>query len=208
MGNNDHWFHLSGKIQFDQTIYHFAQKDKTTDKRETVIQRSVDLSAVEADLKGGIGQNTSYNMRFKRAADGSLKVSKAQVNYSGFNEWSRVSIGHISMPYGLERSNTGSSFLENSLSTNMFAPKSGFGVGVDAWTDKVGVRVAVTQPATKGDRLGASFRVSCAPYNTDNLIFHLGLSGQHHDSNLYYLADEKPFDLNLNVGSEISGRNI
>jgi phosphate-selective porin OprO/OprP len=199
--NNDHWFHLSGKIQFDNTLYHMTQDNS--------LQRSVDLSAVEADLKGGIGQNTSYQVRFNRTADGSLQVNKAQVNYSGFNEWSRVSIGHIGMPYGLEKSNTGSSFLERSLSTSMFAPKSGFGVGVDAWTDKVGLRLAVTQPSNeKADRLGASFRFSCAPYNTDNLIFHLGLSGQHHDGNVYFLGNGEAFNANFRTSGEVNARNV
>ena len=198
--NNDHWFHLSGKIQFDQTLYHMTSNNS--------LQRSHDLSGVEVDLKGGVGQNTSYNLRLKRNNDGSLNVSKAQVNYSGFNEWSRVSVGHISMPYGLEGSNTGSSFLERSLATSMFAPKSGFGVGVDAWTDKVGFRFASTQPNADGqDRLGLSFRFSCAPYNTDNLIFHLGLSGQLHHSG-HQLGDGQAFNANFRTTGEVNARNV
>ena len=148
-------------------------------------------------------------MYVSKKKNGSLNVSKAQVNYSGFNEWSRVSVGHIGMPYGLESSNTGSSFLERSLSTSFFAPQSGLGVGVDAWTDKVGLRVAVTQPSnTAQDRLSASFRFACAPYNTDNLIFHLGLSGQHHDGGLYLLGDGQAFKAQLKSSGEVNARNV
>jgi len=197
--NNDHWFHLSGKVQFDQSVYHSFNNNKNQR-----ISQNNDLGGVEVDLKGGIGQNTSYQVRLNRKADGSLNINKAQLNYSGFNEWSRVSVGHIGMPYGLD---TGSSFLERSLATSMFAPSSGFGMGLDAWTDKVGLRVALTQPkSTKddsGERLNASFRLSCAPYNTDNLIFHMGLSGQHVTSD-HGLGNA--FNNNLSANSEFNAR--
>lgn len=196
--NNDHWFHLSGKVQFDQNVYHnFQNNDNNPSLNHN-------LGGVSVDLKGGIGQNTSYQVGLKRNNSGALNVNKAQLNYSGFNEWSRVSVGHIGMPYGLESANKGSSFLERSLATSMFAPSSGFGMGLDAWTDKVGLRVAVTQPSNNTDALNTSFRLSCAPYNTDEIIFHMGLSGQFVRSAA--IQKDATFTSNLSTNSEFSTR--
>lgn len=175
--NNDHWFRLSGKVKFDQTFY---LADAANDSR---LDSSANLRSVDANLSGGLGRDTSYNLNFTTGKNGSLNLSKASVNYSGFNGWSKVSVGEVGSPYGAENASA-TSFLEKSLVTSAFNPESGLGVAVNAWTDQVGVRLSVTQPKQTDqeqsgfDQLSSSLRLSFAPVNTDNLVFHLGFSGQ------------------------------
>jgi phosphate-selective porin OprO/OprP len=177
--NNDHWFRLSGKVKFDQTYY----LGDAVSNSNNLLDNSANLRSVDANLSGGLGRDTSYNMNLSTGKDGSLNLSKASINYSGFNGWSKVSVGEVSSPYGAENASS-TSFLEKSLVTSAFNPDSGLGVAVNAWTDQVGVRLSVTQPKQTDqdksgfDQLSSSLRLSFAPVNTDNLVFHLGFSGQ------------------------------
>lgn len=82
------------------------------------------------------------------------------------------------MPYGLENSNT---FLEKSIASTAFGTSSGLGVSLDAWTDNVGMRIAATQQ--EKNSFNTSLRLSFAPINTENLVFHLGFSGQYNGLN-------------------------
>ena len=176
--NNDHWFRLSGKVKFDQTYYLGDVASNNTS-----LDSSANLRAVDATLSGGLGRDTSYKVSFSTGKDGSFNLNKAAVNYSGFNGWSKVSIGEVGSPYGAENASA-TSFLEKSLVTSAFTPGAGLGVAVNAWTDQVGVRFAVTQPKQTNqkqsgfDQLSSSLRLSFAPVNTDNLVLHLGFSGQ------------------------------
>jgi hypothetical protein len=99
--HNDHWFQLNGKIKFDQTFFHGDISGP--------IQSSANLRSVNANLSGGIGTDTSYalNLSSKGSA---LHVDKANISYSGLNNWSKVSIGQVSSHYGLEGSSKFNSF--------------------------------------------------------------------------------------------------
>jgi len=202
--HNDHWFQLSGKIKFDQTFFHGELSDP--------IQNSASIRGVNANLSGGIGADTSYAL--KLAAKGSaLHVDEANITYSGLNDWSKFTVGQVSAHYGLE-SATNSSFLEKSIATSVFAPSSsGLGVSVDAWTSKVGLRLSLSQ-STKGrsvsasDPLSGSVRLAFAPLNSDNLVFHLGVSGRYHTA-AGDQGNSKAGDDNIRLSSvlEVKGRN-
>merc|ERR1711939_634932 len=174
--NNDHWFRLSGKVKFDQTFYFNTESDSK-------FKSNANLRSVEASLSGGLGRDTSYNMKFTTNEKNVLSLNSATVNYTGFNSWSKVSLGEVKSPYGAgNASGAANSFLEQSL-VSAFNPQSGLGVSVDAWTDQVGMRMAITQPQQKSDKSGSdlltsSLRLSFAPVNSDNLVFHLGCSAQ------------------------------
>jgi len=163
--DSDHWFNLNGKMQLDQRVFHNG----------TNFNSSLDLRAVQAKVNGGVGQNLSYSFRLKRSGD-SVSMDQSQVTYSGFNSWSKVSVGQISMPYGL-----GTSFTENSLSTSIFRPEAGrdsLGLSLTAWNDKVGLICSVHQPSSASvnsvSNLDTAARVSFAPLMRDNLILHVG----------------------------------
>lgn len=196
--NNDHWFRLSGKIKFDQTYYLGDAAENNSN-----LDSSANLRSVDANLSGGLGRDTSYNVNFTTGKDGSLNLSKASINYSGFNGWSKVSVGEVGSPYGSENASA-TSFLEKSLVTSAFNPEAGLGVAVNAWTDQVGVRLSVTQPKQTDleqsgfDQLSSSLRLSFAPVNTDNLVFHLGFSGQ--------LMTTKKAELNAKFNTHLESR--
>jgi len=146
-------------------------------------QGSLSLRSLEAKMQGGVGSNLSYSFRLK-----SGKMDQAQVTYSGFNSWSKVSVGQVSMPYGL-----GSTFAEDSFATQVFAPeanKDALGVAVTAWNDKMGLMFSVNQPNSNPvasvSKLDTSARLSFAPVNRDNLILHLGANAymQQNEGNL------------------------
>jgi phosphate-selective porin len=165
-------------MRLDQTLTHNGNSD---------FQGSLSVRSLEATMQGGVGSNLSYSFRLKRNG----KMDKAQVTYSGFNSWSKVSVGQVSMPYGL-----GSTFAENSFATQVFAPESGsdaVGVAVTAWNDKMGLMFSVNQPNSNAAvstvaSLDTSARLSFAPLNRDNLILHLGANAYMQQSNDNYDA--------------------
>jgi len=167
--DSDHWFNLKGKMQLDQNLFHVGSGN---------ISSSLDLRAVQAKVQGGVGENLSYSFRLKRNGQ-SVKMDQSQVSYSGFNSWSKVSVGQVSMPYGL-----GTSFTEDSLATDLFSPSTGddaLGVAVTAWNDKVGFTCSFHQPSnaalTSAAGLDTAARLSFAPLMRDNLILHIGANG-------------------------------
>lgn len=160
--DSDHWFNLNGKMRLDQTVNHNGQKD---------FQSALGLRSLEATMKGGVGENLSYSFRLKNGS-----MDKAQVTYSGFNSWSRVSVGQVGMSYGLS-----SSLSEDAMSTQMFAPEASansIGVALTAWNDKMGLMCSVHQPDSQAltsiSSLDTAARVSFAPLMRDNLILHVG----------------------------------
>jgi phosphate-selective porin len=166
--DNDHWFNLNGKMRLDQTLSHNGNSD---------FQSSLSLRSLEATMKGGVGENLSYSFRLKNGKN--VSMDKAQVTYSGFNSWSKVSVGQVSMPYGLGSS----SFTADSFANNIFSPsadKTALGVALTAWNDKVGLSVSVHQPNSDVingvNAFDTAARLSYAALNTDNLILHVGMN--------------------------------
>jgi phosphate-selective porin len=184
--DSDHWFNLNGKMQLDQRVNHQGKN----------FSHSLDLRAVQANVKGGVGQNLSYSFRLKRGQGNSVSMDKSQITYSGFNSWSKVSVGQVSMPYGL-----GTSFTEDSLATDMFSPNAGkdaLGVALTAWNDKIGFMCSVHQPSnslTSISSFDTAARVSFAPLMRDNLILHVG-------ANAYMQQQSGNFDSALTNNSE------
>lgn len=173
--DSDHWFRLSGKMSLDQNLFHVAAG---------AVDSSLELRAVETSVTGGVGQNLSYSFRLKRGGDNSLSMDRATVTYSGFNSWSKVSVGQVSMNYGL-----GTSFTENSASTDVFRPTAGndsLGVAITAWNDKIGFSASVHQPnnthVNNVADLDTAARVSVAPLMRDNLVLHLGVNAYYQNT--------------------------
>jgi phosphate-selective porin OprO/OprP len=172
--NSDHWFNLSGKMQMDQHLYHVGLQN---------IDSSFDLRSVQATVKGGMGQDLSYSFRLKRGRGGNKAVSmdNARVSYSGFNSWSRVTVGQVDLPYGF----SSNSFAENGFDS-VFGPSSNngsFGFGLTAWNDNFGLSYAVQQHDSgvfrSAGTLDSAARVSFAPLMRDNLVVHLGASAYY-----------------------------
>lgn len=167
-GDNSHWFQLSGKMQVDASLNH----------GDGSVQSFLNLRNVKANLKGGVGQDTSYSLSLSEK-DGVANLDKATLSYSGLNSWSSVSLGQVSMPYGLD---SGSTFLEDNPAKSQFAPnKDNLGVSVNAWNDNMGLSLAVShsnnKKVDKVEMLNTSARLSFAAMTRDNLTVHLGLSG-------------------------------
>lgn len=166
--DSDHWFNLTGKMQLDTVVNH-------TGTSLSAVNGSLNLRAVNAQVQGGVGQNLSYSFRLKNASQG-VAMDQARISYSGFNSWSKVSVGQVSMPYGLS-----TSFTENSMASQMFAPQAdsaALGVAFTAWNDKLGFTCSLHQPTKAAIASIASFdsaaRLSFAPLMRDNLIVHVG----------------------------------
>ena len=161
--DSDHWFNLNGKMRVDYTAMHTGQD----------FTGSLKLRTLEATMAGGVGENLSYSFRLKNGD--SASIDKAQVTYSGFNSWSKVSVGQVSMPYGL-----GSTLSEDSMATQVFGPeatKGTMGVSLTAWNDKMGLMCSLTQSVKDKLTLSGfdtSARLSFAPLMRDNLILHVG----------------------------------
>lgn len=184
--DNDHWFNLNGKLRLDQTLFHNGNSD---------FQSSLSLRSLETTMKGGVGENLSYSFRLKNGNN--VSIDNAAVTYSGFNSWSKVSVGQVSMPYGL-----GSSLTEDSLASQVFAPQANgdaLGVSVTAWNDKVGLICSVHQPSAAPLTSVAGFdtaaRVSFAPLMRDNLVVHVG-------ANAYMQQQSNGFTSSLTNGGE------
>jgi phosphate-selective porin OprO/OprP len=193
--DSDHWFSLNGKMRLDQTLTHNGNSN---------FQGSLSLRSLEATMQGGVGSNLSYSFRLKNGS--SVSMDKAQVTYSGFNSWSKVSVGQVSMPYGL-----GSTFAEDSMASQVFAPNAGsdaVGVAVTAWNDKMGLMCSVNQPNSAAvssiASLDTSARLSFSPLTRDNLILHVGANAymqqnnNSYDSSLVNKAADKDVVLDLN----------
>jgi phosphate-selective porin OprO/OprP len=163
--DSNHWFKLSGKMQLDHNLLHEGL---------TMPQGALDLRAVQAKVQGGVGQDLSYSFRLKRNGN-SVSLDQSQIAYSGFNSWSKVTVGEVGLPYGLN-----TNFTERSLAGEMFTPKPGsnaMGMALTAWNDQVGVSVSVLQPSnglTSLSSLQSSVRMCAAPLMRDNLVLHLG----------------------------------
>ena len=197
--NTDHWFKLNGNIKFDQSLFHAQDSGAITS--------STNLRGVKATLSGGLGSNTSYKLKLSNGSNG-LSVDNAVITYSGFNNWSKVSVGQVDSPYGLENASD-TSFLERSIATNVFSPESGLGFNVQAWTDKVGLALSVIQPGdniTNTDQLSFSTRLAWAPINTDNLVLHLGLSSRYQAATLSEEVQQSSVRFSTNL--EVRGRNL
>lgn len=167
-GDNSHWFQLSGKMQMDASLNHGKGK----------VDSFLNLRGVQANLKGGVGQDTSYSISLSED-EGKAKLGKAQLSYSGLNSWSSLSFGQVSMPYGLS---SGSTFLEDNPAKSKFSPKKdNLGLSVNAWNDNMGLSLAVSHnendKVNKVEMLNTSARLSFAAMTRDNLTVHLGLSG-------------------------------
>ena len=161
--DSDHWFNLNGKMRLDQTMMHAGQ----------AIEGSLKLRSLEATMAGGVGENLSYSFRLKNSGD-AASIDKAQVTYSGFNSWSKVTVGQVGMPYGL-----GSTLSEDSMATQVFgpeSPKGAVGISVTAWNDKMGLMASFSQSNQKLSltKFNTSARLSFAPLMRDNLILHVG----------------------------------
>jgi phosphate-selective porin len=177
--DNNHWFELTGQMQLDQQVLVGGTNN---------VRSSFSLSSLRTDLKGGIGQDTTYSFRLENQ-DGNARFTKARLTYSGFNSWSRVTLGQVAMPYGFD---SGSSFLNDNMVLNSMKPAgSHFGIAVDTWNDRLGFRCAVNQPAnaTSMNMLNTSARLSFAPVTRDNLVVHVGLSGSYKLNNTGISAD-------------------
>jgi phosphate-selective porin OprO/OprP len=166
--DNNHWFQLSGKMQLDHTLRH---------GEETSYNQN--LRVLQADMKGGIGEDTSYSFRLSRGEDGTASLSRAQLSFAGFNSWSRVTVGQVKMPYGLD---TGSAFGTNNALSN-FQLDRNLGFNLDTWNDRMGLNLGLTQAnndsVTNFSNVNTSARLSFAPVNRDNLTVHFGLSGSY-----------------------------
>ena len=210
--HNNHWFKLSGKIKFDQTYFQ-------NHKENFHVNSSANLKGVDVKLSGGLGRDLSYNVDLSTNDEGNVSLSKAAVHY--MLNGAKLSFGQVSNPYGLENASN-SSFLERSLATSVFSPSSGLGMSMDyAWTDKVGVRLALTHPTSaledknnknKGqnslEQVSASFRVSCAAVQSENLVLHLGLSGRYHTAQYNENKENGSFKQRFNSNVEARGRGV
>jgi phosphate-selective porin len=170
--DSDHWFRLSGKMSLDQNLFHVAAGQ---------VDSTLELRNAQTTVQGGVGQNLSYSFRLKRGGDNSLSMDNATVTYSGLNSWSKVSVGQVSMNYGLN-----TSFTEDSVSTQVFKPTASndaLGVSVTAWNDKIGFSCSVHQPSdahvTNVGSLDTAARVSFAPLMRDNLVLHVGVNAYY-----------------------------
>jgi len=200
--DSDHFFKLTGKMQLDQNIFHLGSKN---------ISSSLDLRAVQAKVEGGVGKNLSYSFRLKRDGN-SVVMDQSQITFSGFNSWSKVSVGQVSMPYGLQ---TG--FTEDALATGIFKPvasKEALGMSLTAWNDKVGLTCSVHQPSsnalTSVANLDTAARLSFAPLMRENLVLHLGANAymqKNSGSFSYSLANNSTdsMDLVLDAGASKRG---
>jgi len=166
--DSDHWFNLTGKMQLDTVVNHNGASVEH-------MNGSLNLRAVNAKVQGGVGQNLSYSFRLKNASN-SVAMDQASISYSGFNSWSKVSVGQVSMPYGLS-----TSFTEDSMASQIFAPQASndaLGVAFTAWNDKLGFTCSFHQPTSASltgvSGLDSAARLSFAPLMRDNLIVHVG----------------------------------
>jgi phosphate-selective porin len=167
--DNNHWFELTGQMQLDQQFQMGGEGNTLTS--------TFNLSTLRTDLKGGIGQDTVYSFRLQNTDNGA-EFTKAKITYSGFNSWSRVTVGQVSMPYGFD---SGSSFLADNMVLSAMKPSGALGVTVDTWNDKLGFSCGLNQPANASSMsdFNTSARLSFAPVSRDNLVVHLGLSGSY-----------------------------
>jgi len=169
------------------------QLDQNFKHSDSGINSSFDLKALQAKVQGGVGQDLSYSFRLKNKG-GIANMDQAQLTYSGFNSWSKVSVGQVSMPYGL-----GTSFTADSLATQTFSPSAGkdsLGFAVTAWNDQFGVTCSVHQPTsaavTSVKHFDTAGRISFSPLTRDNLILHVG-------ANAYLQHDAGDFGGNLTL---------
>lgn len=183
--NSDHWFNLNGKMQMDLDLHHAGLENFGT---------TFDLRSVQATVKGGMGQDLSYSFRLKRGRgkDKTVSMDQARVAYSGFNSSSKLTVGQVSLPYGLS-----SNLAESSIANHVFAPGSkagSLGFSLTGWNDHFGATYALKQHEAGIFRhvgsLDSAGRISFAPLNRDNLVVHLGASA-------YFVQNEQLKSYNM-----------
>lgn len=111
---------------------------------------------------------------------GSGGAEDLYLRYTGFGKMARVTVGKQKEPFGLEQltSSNDISSLERSALTEFYTPGRNAGVQLhgagDNWTYGLGLFEADGDGSDDFDNTAITGRVTYAPIQTDDLVFHLG----------------------------------
>ena len=198
--NENYWFRLGGRLQFDGVNFHGDHSDLTNGNPTAPTSgfaSGTNIRRAQLSLSGGVGNNWVYGLltEFNQFNSTNVVIKDAYLGYTGFDN-AYVAIGQTSVPFGLEDAmdNGSSLFMERSLMS--YAVDPGFDLGVYGdmqFENKVSVMGGIYTPnanvtqivgadfATIGysssDPLSYAGRVVFAPVNTAHEVWHFGASG-------------------------------
>jgi len=195
---DDHWFGIGGRLNFDETQFAGGYQDKKQD-----FPSGGNIRRVFLKLVGGVGDYLSYNltMRFNgtqaRFEDAWLNAGS---EYTGPINAANLRFGQFTPPttiddWGNYGTLNDTMFLESALATTAFStPTKVYGIWADASAlDMFMLSAAAYQPRqanvdnygnpARSDRLGGSARLTFSPVHTDSTVYHVGVVGRYQSLN-------------------------
>ncbi len=208
---DDHWFKISGNLQFDEIIYD-GSSDSAGYPSGSNIRRA------RLGLNGGLGQDWEYVFRTdfsdSRSATSGSDVLDAYVTYTGVDNVT-FKAGQFMPVIGMENTALGSNlwFMERSLATTTVRPgfRMGAMVGVQGETLNLMADVfhgndKTTQARSGSEPLGYSARLIFVPVNEENHLWHFGasaLSQNRHDTDGGTVTFATPHELTTRSSSAV-----
>jgi phosphate-selective porin OprO/OprP len=209
--DNRYWFSSGGVLRLDGVNFMGS-----SDSLQNDYPNDTYIRVAEWNVKGGIGQDLSYELRLKLDG-GNGRFTDAMLSYEGFAPNTRLSVGRLNSSFSLDNDNSTSwqPFID-SAATNVFFPNSGLGLKYEMWWDHYAFKLAalqpdqgsITPPNNRGrDRIQYSARAFYAPVNCPGDVYHFGVGAvlREIEHQNYGGGDIKRFTMNAYPGAR--GRN-
>lgn len=172
------WFSSGGVFRIDGASFMGS-----SDSLQTNYPSGVHIKTAEWNVKGGLGQDLSYELRLKLDG-GNGRFTDAMLSYAGIAPNILLSAGRLNSSFSLDNDNSTSwqPFIETAA-TNVFFPNSGLGLKYEMWWDHYAFKVAALQPDhgtivipnNRGsDPWQYSARAFYAPVNQYGNVYHFG----------------------------------
>ena len=174
-----YWFSSGGVLRLDGAAFMGS-----SDSLQTDYPSGVHIKTAEWNVKGGVGQDLSYELRLKLDG-GNGRFTDAMLSYAGIAPNTLLSAGRLNSSFSLDNDNSTSwqPFIDTAA-TNIFFPNSGLGLKYEMWWDHYAFKVAalqpdhgsITPPNNRGrDRFQYSARAFYEPVNCPGADYHFGV---------------------------------
>jgi len=172
-------FQLGGRIQYD---YNYAEKNSINDESDFDVRRA------RLFVKGQYG-DWAYKSQFnlgESGDSGSGTVEDLYIQYKGWGQTAKLTIGRAKEPFGLEElvSSKDISILERSAMTERYVPGRNEGIQINGASGMVNYAVGLYEGGPNGDGKGSrearqvafTGRLAAAPIKEKDRVVHLGLA--------------------------------
>jgi phosphate-selective porin OprO/OprP len=171
---------IGGRLQLDAAWFDNDKTDLNNDSTDAEFRRARLYAA------GKLYENWRYRFAYDFAANSNYRVKAAWIGYNGFKPVS-IRAGNVLQPFSLEAmtSSNVTTFMERGLPYG-FAPNYRLGAKVNTYGDSWSAALGLFGDAVRGgsvgeDGKGAAARLTAAPVNSKQRLFHIGASLLYQD---------------------------